>query len=66
MAIPDFQTLMLPLLNFANGGRELRFREAVEAIAEQFSLTSDERAELLPSGRYPTFDNRLGWAKTHL
>lgn len=66
MAIPDYQTIMLPLLDFASDGNEHRFREAVEALAEHFGLSKEERLELLPSGRYPAFDNRVGWAGTYL
>lgn len=66
MAIPDFQSLMLPLLGFADDGREHSLREAIEALAIQFRLTSDERRELLPSGRQATFDNRVGWTRTYL
>jgi restriction system protein len=66
MAIPDYQTIMLPLLDFASDGREHRFREAVEALAGRFGLGEEERQELLPSGRYPTFDSRVGWASTYL
>lgn len=66
MPIPDYQSLMLPLLRFAADGRERRFREAIEALAVEFSLSDEERAELLPSGSQPVFDNRVGWAKTYL
>lgn len=66
MTIPDFQTIMLPLLAFASDGKEHRFREAVEYLAEHFGLDQEERLELLPSGRYPTFDNRVGWANTYM
>jgi restriction system protein len=66
MAIPDFQTLMLPLLSHISDGREYFFRDVVESIGDEFNLTDAERNELLPSGRYPTFNNRLTWAKTYL
>ena len=66
MAIPDFQTLMLPLLKVVADGREYRLRDAVELLADEFHLTDEERQQLLPSGRYPTFDNRIAWAKTYL
>ena len=66
MPIPDYQTLMLPLLKFASDGNERKFREAIEALAEEFGLSDEERAELLPSGSQPVFDNRVGWAKTYL
>ncbi len=66
MAIPDYQTLMLPLLRLASNGGEHRFRDAVEQLATEFRITDAERAELLPSGTAPLFDNRVGWARTYL
>lgn len=66
MTIPDFQNIMLPLLTFASDGKEHRFRDAVDALAEQYLLSEEERLELLPSGRAPKFANRVGWATTHL
>jgi restriction system protein len=66
MAIPDFQSLMLPLLKLVNDGREHSFRESVDRLADQFHLTKEERSELLPSGLAVLFDNRVGWARTYL
>ena len=66
MAIPDYQSIMLPLLKFIRDGREHSFRETVEALATQFELTASERKELLPSGQQAIFDNRVGWARTYL
>jgi len=64
--IPDYQTAMLPLLRLTADGQERRFRDAVEALAEHFALSDEERAEMLPSGTAPLFDNRVGWARTYL
>lgn len=66
MAIPDFQTVMLPLVRFAEDGQEHSLRETIDTLAIQFELTPDERKALLPSGRQEVFDNRVGWARTHL
>ncbi len=66
MAIPDFQSIMLPLLKFASDGQEHSLRETIEILADQFGLTSEERSELLPSGQQALFDNRVGWARTHI
>lgn len=66
MPVPDFQTIMLPLLGFAADGIEHSMSDAREALAEEFALTSEERAELLPSGRVRRFDNRVAWAKVYL
>lgn len=66
MPIPDYQTLMLPILRLAADGQEHRFRDAVEKLALDFNLSDSERGELLPSGTAPLFDNRVGWARTYL
>jgi restriction system protein len=66
MPIPDYQTLMLPLLQLAGDSQEHRFRDAVEQLASEFSLTDEERGTMLPSGTAPLFDNRVGWARTYL
>jgi restriction system protein len=66
MTIPDYQTLMLPVLRAAADGQEHRFRDVVELLADQHRLTDEERNTLLPSGTAPLFDNRVGWARTYL
>ncbi|WP_018872612.1 winged helix-turn-helix domain-containing protein [Thioalkalivibrio sp. ALJ16] len=49
MAIPDFQTLYRPLLEYAAGADERRLRDAHDALASTFDLTDEEREQLLPS-----------------
>lgn len=66
MPIPDYQTIMLPLLEFAADSEEHSLRETIEALADRFELTDEERRELLPSGQQATFDNRVGWARTYM
>ena len=66
MALPDYQSIMLPLLKLAGDGEEHSLRETIEILAGNFSLSDKERRELLPSGRQPTFDNRVGWARTYM
>lgn len=66
MAIPDYQTLMLPLLRFAADGNDHTTREAVEVLAAEFQLTPTERNELLASGQQAIFNNRVGWANSYL
>ena len=65
MAIPDFQTLMLPLLRHLADGAEHNNQDTVDALATQFNLTDAERAQLLPSGKQTVFRNRVAWAKSH-
>jgi restriction system protein len=64
--IPDYQTIMLPLLRLAGDGREHSKREVVADLAKYFELTQEELLTLLPSGRQGLFDNRVGWARTYL
>jgi restriction system protein len=66
MAIPDYQSIMLPLLKYSSDGEEHSLRETIEVLADEFRLSDDEKKELLPSGRQPIFDNRVGWARTYL
>jgi restriction system protein len=66
MTIPDFQTIMLPLLELSADGKEHIIREANEKLATQFNLSDEEKAHMLPSGRQPTFYNRVSWAKIYL
>jgi restriction system protein len=66
MAIPDFQTLMRPLLELHADGAEKTQEELRGALAEQFELTEEDLAQKLPSGTARTFVNRVAWASTHL
>ena len=66
MAIPDYQSLMLPLLKLSADGSVYKFSEAVDLLADKLSLTDEERNELFPTGQQPVFRNRLGWAKSYL
>lgn len=66
MAIPDYQSLMLPVLKAASDGAEHRISNIIETIADQIGLTEAEREELLPSGKQPIVSNRIHWAKTYL
>jgi restriction system protein len=66
MAIPDYQTIMLPLLRLTGDGHEHTKRAIVAELAETFQLSEAERLQLLPSGKQTVFENRTGWARTYL
>ena len=66
MAIPDYETLMPPTLQFAADENEHSFRETIDFLAQKFNLTEEERKELLPSGRMPILNNRVGWTLLYL
>lgn len=64
--IPDYQSLMLPLMKLVSDGQEHKYRDLIEKLAIEFQVTDEERKELLASGNQAIFDNRVGWAKTYL
>lgn len=67
MAVPDYQSLMLPLLRFAGEKKdETSTGESVEVLAKEFGLTAEDLKEMLPSGIQSTFVNRVGWASTYM
>lgn len=63
--IPDYQTLMRPVLECAAQG-EVRIGDVIEQLADKLGLSPDERAHMLPSGRQTMFANRVHWAKLYL
>lgn len=65
MAIPDYQSLMLPLLRHAAEG-ETRVPVAADRIAHELRLSEQEREELLPSGKQRVLHNRIHWAKFYM
>ena len=64
--IPDYQTIMLPLLKKMSDEKTHKLRELIEILAVHFQLNEDAKKELLPSGTQAIFDNRVGWAKFYL
>jgi len=66
MTIPDFQSIMLPLLQFSSDSKEHSLTEAKTHLASYFSLSDEELNEMLPSQRAKKFYNRLAWAKVYL
>jgi restriction system protein len=66
MPIPDFQSIMLPLLRLAGDGKAWLVQDARDRLADEFRLTDDEREQLLPSGTQRTFANRVAWAVSYL
>lgn len=66
MAIPDYQSIMLPLLRFAADNEEHSLQETISAMSNFFDLSDDERKELLPGRRKQVIADRVGWARTYL
>ena len=66
MGIPDYESIMLPLLKFAGDRQEHSLWETIDALASHFNLTQGEQKELLPSGQQSIFYNRVNWARTYM
>ena len=64
--VPDFQSLMLPLLKNIQDGREYSTTEIIDTLAKEFNLSEEDLNQFLPSGTQKTFHNRVYWAKAHL
>jgi restriction system protein len=66
MPIPDYQSLMLPVLQVTGDGQEHTVSEVSEKVADALSLKDEERSELLPSGKQRKLINRVSWAKIYM
>ena len=66
MTIPDYQTIMLPLLKFMGDQKEHNVREMIDYLAGEFRLSDEEKRRLLPSGNDVKFDNKVKWSRLYL
>jgi restriction system protein len=57
---------MLPVLTVLGDGQPHKASAIIKTVGEQLSLTTDDLAQLLPSGKMTTFPNRIYWAITYL
>src|SRR5438876_1443114 len=64
--IPDYQSLMKPVLNAVSDGNVHAVSDVIDTLAVQFSLSPDECNAMLPNGKQTIFSNRIRWAKTYL
>ena len=64
--VPQYHTLMLPLLKVMSGGAEMTTNQMRDAVADRLDLTPEALSQRLPSGSQTAFDNRMGWARTYL
>lgn len=66
MAIPDYQTLMLPVLKVTADGAEHQMKDLISALINNYDMSDEEKTQLLPSGTTHVFGSRVAWAKTYL
>ena len=66
MSVPDFQTLMLPVLREFADGAEHATKDVRQRVAAQLHLTAEDIAEMVPSGTQTRLANRVAWAHIYL
>ena len=66
VAIPDFQTVMRPVLAYLSSRHTLSSPEIRAGVAAELGVTDEEQQQLLPSGKQTTFANRVAWSLSHL
>ena len=66
MPIPDYQTIMMPLMKFSADKGEHSSRDAVDSLVGVFQLSDEEKNRLLPSGKLRVFYDRVHWALSYL
>ena len=66
MPIPDYQSIMLPLLKLLSNKKEHDIEKINETLAGLFKLTAEERKKRQPSGKVNTFCYRVKWAQAYL
>lgn len=66
MPIPDYQTIMLPILDIVSDGQPHFMRDVTNQIADKFGLSEEERQQRLQSGQETVINNRVGWSRSHL
>lgn len=66
MAVPDFQSFFLPLLQYSSDGDLHSTKEAYDAMADHFKLSKEDQQEMLPSGKQATYKNRIAWTRVYL
>ncbi len=66
MAVPGFQEMFLPFLQFLSDREVHHMREVKKALENYFELSEEDKQEMIPSGQSTRLANRAGWARTHL
>ena len=64
--VPQFQTLMLPLLKVMGGGHEMSTIQIRDGVANNLEMTAEALNQHLPTGTQNAFHNRMGWAISFL
>ena len=66
MSVPDYETLMLPVLQTLQGGKEIKIAEIRQRVARELNLSDSDLQEKVPSGVQTLFVNRVSWAAVYM
>ncbi len=66
MAVPKFFEFFRGFLIAVEDGELHTAKEVRQILALDMQLSEEDCAEMLPSGKQSTFDNRVAWARTYL
>lgn len=65
MPVPDYETLMLPVLRLIASGAK-NVADCLPSLKTEFSISDEEARQLIPSGRITVLQSRAHWARTYL
>ena len=65
MTVPDYQTLMLPLLRLTQDGEDHKVSALVESLADVYDLSEEDRDKRFATDQRVIY-NRTHWAATYL
>ena len=66
MAIPDYESFMLPTLEILQDGEERPRMAIIDDAASKLGVTQEDRLSMVPSGRMATYASRGSWALSYL
>ena len=66
MAVPGFESLMLPVLEFLGDGKIRRTAEIYDLVAAKLGISAEDQSAMLPSGAMSRYRNRILWALHHM
>jgi restriction system protein len=66
VTVPDFQTVMRPILAALGDGEPLLVQVIRTLVADALDVSDEDQKELLASGKQTRYSNRIGWALTHM
>ena len=64
--LPDFQSFMLPMLEYIGKNNEVTMKMLKEGMIIHFNISEDEQKQKTPNGKQLLYYNRIAWANSYL